>query len=507
MTPSKNLYDLIHTLSKSEKRHFKLIAQGQDGIKKNKYLSIFEALEEMKSFDEEVLKTKLKEKKLVQHLSANKAYLFQLILKSLKQPFLSHEVHFILNDHIESAIILQERGFTKLSLRQLQKAKELAQKAEALPDLIKIIDLQRTYEYNSFFNTKAPIDEYHEQQVQTVDLLKELVEIRASSANMYSFTNNALRNTEKIFLETYSRTINDYLPIISGLNAFTSKVTYYNDVINYFAAINQIKQAQGVIQEGLALWDKNPEKKTVQLIEYYKMVGVILRVYAHWRQYGRILKILNRLDEMSRLKESRFILSKILEIRKGYTLIALQGTCDFKEAKQYVPEVIAWLASNPSRLPFHSRKTLWFLIATTYFMNNEYKECMKWLIKLINEGPGIKIDIVTVAKLLSIVIHWELKNMDSVKYLSKDTRKYLGEKNIVNPLAEKILTFFEKEIGRSGKIDVQKWYTVKKECISIIKKHGISNVSEYFDFVSWISSKINKKSFAEELRAKIKPEK
>lgn len=51
-TPSLELHELIHSLKPSEKRYFKLEASKHNSDKKNKYLSLFEAVEKQKEYNE-----------------------------------------------------------------------------------------------------------------------------------------------------------------------------------------------------------------------------------------------------------------------------------------------------------------------------------------------------------------------------------------------------------------------------------------------------------------------
>ncbi len=59
MKPSTELYDLIKSLTKSEKRFFKLHSALQSGPKN--YLRIFEAIDKQKDYDEEAIKSAVRE--------------------------------------------------------------------------------------------------------------------------------------------------------------------------------------------------------------------------------------------------------------------------------------------------------------------------------------------------------------------------------------------------------------------------------------------------------------
>jgi len=59
MKPTHDLFDLVHSLTKSEKRFFKLQSSLQAGEKN--YVRIFDLLEKMDHYDEEFVKESFKE--------------------------------------------------------------------------------------------------------------------------------------------------------------------------------------------------------------------------------------------------------------------------------------------------------------------------------------------------------------------------------------------------------------------------------------------------------------
>ncbi|MCB0610731.1 MAG: hypothetical protein KDD12_23625, partial [Lewinella sp.] len=80
-TPSARLYDLIHSLTGTEKRHFKLYAREGD----NKYNLLFDAMEKQDVFDDYALQELVYPGENIQSrkYSELKAYLYDLILQSL----------------------------------------------------------------------------------------------------------------------------------------------------------------------------------------------------------------------------------------------------------------------------------------------------------------------------------------------------------------------------------------------------------------------------------------
>src|SRR5687768_10362646 len=83
MTPSSHLFELIKSLSPSEKRHFRLYAAKHVLGGKNNYMKLFDAIAAQKQYDEGKLKRALRKEKFVRHLPYEKNYLYEMISDSL----------------------------------------------------------------------------------------------------------------------------------------------------------------------------------------------------------------------------------------------------------------------------------------------------------------------------------------------------------------------------------------------------------------------------------------
>ncbi|MEO1452140.1 MAG: hypothetical protein AAFV07_21600, partial [Bacteroidota bacterium] len=72
------LYELVQSMSMSEKRYFRIFASRHTIGAKNKYLQLFELLEGMASFDADSFEELVRGEALnVRHLASDKHYLYQ----------------------------------------------------------------------------------------------------------------------------------------------------------------------------------------------------------------------------------------------------------------------------------------------------------------------------------------------------------------------------------------------------------------------------------------------
>jgi hypothetical protein len=132
------LFQLIRSLEKAEKRHFKLYIQRSSGNQDLKIVRLFDALDKLKEYDEKVLLKKLPG--VTKPRLANlKTHLYKQVLASLRLLKTTDSLDLQLNEQFDYAHILYKKGLFHQSLRILEKVKETAkanQKFNFLPQAI-----------------------------------------------------------------------------------------------------------------------------------------------------------------------------------------------------------------------------------------------------------------------------------------------------------------------------------------------------------------------------------
>ena len=123
MKPSNELFNLIQSLSKSEKRFFKLSSSLQDGDKN--YLKLFDYIEKQKKYDEAELKNYFQKEKFIKHLPSEKNHLYKLILKSLRGFHSDNSISSILKQELKNIEILYSKALYKECVKILKRSKRL----------------------------------------------------------------------------------------------------------------------------------------------------------------------------------------------------------------------------------------------------------------------------------------------------------------------------------------------------------------------------------------------
>ncbi|MGB0932166.1 MAG: hypothetical protein ACPGVB_15390, partial [Chitinophagales bacterium] len=130
MAVSTQLFDLIKSLNKPEKRYFKLHSSKYKG-EENQYRRVFDAIDSQDDYDEDALKEKFKKEKFVKQFHVMKNYLYNLVLDSLWAFHAGKNTNQQIGELIDKSEVLNEKGLFHQSLKLLQKAAKYAEKKES----------------------------------------------------------------------------------------------------------------------------------------------------------------------------------------------------------------------------------------------------------------------------------------------------------------------------------------------------------------------------------------
>ena len=129
------LFQLIKTLSKSEKRNFRLFVNRGSGSEAVLFVQLFDVLDKQKQYDEAMIFRRIPAMKR-QQLSNLKRHLYKQLLTSLRQIETPKDISLQVREQIDFAKILYNKGLYLQSLKVLEKVKVLAQ--EAHQDLLEL---------------------------------------------------------------------------------------------------------------------------------------------------------------------------------------------------------------------------------------------------------------------------------------------------------------------------------------------------------------------------------
>lgn len=117
MTRSADLFQLVHSLTASEKRYVRRVASlsGRD----TSWLVLFDAIDAQKDIDEDALRARLKNNPMLGNLSVAKKYVYNNILRALRMYGTGRDIDSHLADQVENYKVLQSKGLHDQAKRVL----------------------------------------------------------------------------------------------------------------------------------------------------------------------------------------------------------------------------------------------------------------------------------------------------------------------------------------------------------------------------------------------------
>lgn len=143
MTPSNDLHELIHSLTKMEKRYFKLYVSRSPGAKQPLALKVFDAIAKQRSYDEKALLKAFKDESFASNFPAYKNHIYNTVLRVLAHYRESSTATDSIDVQLRQVRILMENNLYKQAFKLNQRLKNRATEAEDFGAVMKSIELDR----------------------------------------------------------------------------------------------------------------------------------------------------------------------------------------------------------------------------------------------------------------------------------------------------------------------------------------------------------------------------
>jgi hypothetical protein len=501
MKPSSELFDLIRTLTKSEKRFFKMQSSLQSGDKN--YVRLFDLIEKMEDYDEELVKKTFKGEKFIKHLPSEKNHLYKLILKSLRSYYSETSIANSLKQEIKNIEILYNKGLFDECTKFIERAKKLALRYEKFYYLFELISWEKTLLEESFENGRfIDLDGLIREEKEVLDKLQNLTAYHV----LYSKINYVFRSGGYSRTEENTQIINEIVehPLIKGKNTALSNraatICYYTQAFCNVAKGNTalaLEKYQRVMQ----ILDSNEDLRTDLAKRYIRTLSQIIQCFLESKQITEAQKHIELLEQLSKVEgfdtpdaSARIHTELILSNLKKYV-----HTGKFSEGATAMVSELELINPEDSTLHKEIALRMYYYMAYLSFGSGQYNKSLQWLNRVINDNENdLRQDLYGYARLFNIVVHYELGNNELLEYTIKSTARYLQKRNRDFEIEKLILDQFKKLIRlRTAVSKKDQLFDFREKLNNLARNEDGKALLRYFDFNAWIHSKLNQCSFEE----------
>ena len=499
------LFQLIHSLQKQEKRNFKLYVKRNSSNEDMKVIQLFDALDAMNEYDEDVLLRKATSLKK-QQLSNTKAHLYKQVLASLRL-LENKNIDIQLHEQLDNARILYNKGLYLQSLKVLDKTKETAKANNQISLLVQVLFLEKKIE--SLHITRSLKDRAAQLIGEADDVNEHLIRITKLSnlsLQLYSwYINNGHARNEKD-----EREIDNYFQSylsedLKKANDFYAKLYLYQSY-SWYAFIRQdFIMYYRYTQHWVDLFHKETLMIEIETASYIKGLHNLLNAHFTVRNYSKFEKDLKEFETFANsdvVKQSDnnriqvFVYLYIAKINQHF----LDGT--FAQGLLLVPEIENKLREFQLHLDRHRILVFYYKIASLYFGAGEFGSSVDYLNKIINWKVDLRNDLQCYARLLHLIAHYELGNFDLMEYLVKSVYRFMAKMENLSLVEEEMFKFLRKSFKLSPKQLKPEFEKLLQKLKQFEKNRFETRAFVYLDIISWLESKVYAKPVYEIIREK-----
>ncbi len=502
---SSTLFTLIKSLSRSEKRYFKLSVSSSED---KKYLRLFELIDEQSEFDEEVILAKESDFKPSQ-FSNLKAHLYKKILKSLRDYSLPTIAGVQIRELIDEAQILFAKSLYQQCAKRLDKALALAIEVDNLELQLEVLKWKKEvinhavgWENQDYVNDIIVRVKGVTDQINNINTFSNL---QSRLQSLYQKTGyvrdeKEFRKIEHIF--------NSNLPSVSEqFYSITEKIHLYQLYIGYYFFIQDFESGYRYAKKWVTIFHENeallrPKLEWyIQGLNYLLIAQNKLDLYDEFQETKRELRTLNKLPNNYYNENIRL---KLLKYSFVHEFNSLFMSGDFDRGVELIERLTSGLEDFINQLDPHSRMILFYKTSCLYFGQGNYRKVIEWLNKILDLGESdLREDIHGFSRILMLISHYELNNIELIQYHVRSTYRFLSRKEDLHQFQKLILRFLKGLHKQMANDEVILRFEKLRERMLELQANPYENRAfVYFDMISWLESKIEGKATKEIIKRK-----
>ena len=504
--PKDNLFVLVKSLTKSEKRQFTLYVGRMDSNEDSKFLNLFQLLDKINRYDEKLILSRGIVSK--QQLSNLKAHLYKQILISLRMNPMHKNIRIQIREQLDFATILYQKGLYKQSLKVLEKAKLFATKNEEKYISYEIVELEKVIE--SQYITRSLSN-------RTETLIGESESLRIQNNLATQLSNLSLQLYERLIKAGYAKSDQEFreitqffyenLPKIDIIQlGFREKLWYFKAHVWYSFLTQDFLSTYRYASKWVEMFEESPSMINIHPVFYLKGINYLMEslvLIKYPSKFKHILKQMEHWTNQDSFPKNDNLRALIFQFyfSNKLNMHFLEGS--FEEAQILIPEIKKGINDNINQIDPHHIMMFYYKIACVYFGSEDYENCIVFLDKIIsNKSLKMREDLLCFSRVLNIFAHYEAGFDYHLENHLRETYKFLIKMNDLHEVQMAMIRF----VKGLGDIYPHELKTAFEGLYQELKQYENDPYERrsflYLDILSWLESKIKNKPIAEVIKEK-----
>lgn len=501
---SPKLFHLIKSLTPTERRYFKLWV-APSGEKNNKYILLFDAIEAQPEFDDEALKNLIYPEESLEgkKYSELKNYLYHEILKALQYFDEKTSVEFRIKNMLLNVKVLFKRSLFNECKEQLQKIKKLAREYEDFLALLEVLRWEKELAYAmtdiTFLNKY--LEDLRQEELRYLKEQTALMELRNLFFTLLVELRKDLNRNKEHLAQLKKLAENEWINKPELTFSTTANLLRLRFISAYYFSISEFEKFYQTSKILLGEVENHPHFLREGVSEYISILNNHIVSCGQLEKYEEVRHYLEKLKNIEPITKD-----DALKIHRQYYLAKFRlciSSGAFEEGLEALKNHEA--ESLDFEKFFFEKNTFFFHYFLIYFGANNYEKALQYLHEWLNMPRNIeRQDLQSLARVLNLIIHFEMKNDILLESLLRSTERFLRKRNVYR--FEKLMVQFIKNSRKMlHKSEIkQGLQNLQAELKQLMQLPEEAQLIKMFDFESWLESKLSGKLFKDIVREKFK---
>jgi tetratricopeptide (TPR) repeat protein len=480
------LFSLTKSLTKSEKRYFRIGQNFQKGDKA--YMKMYDLLETADYFNDDLINAINIELNPISIEPARK-HLSKVLLEALSDFEREKAVESQLWRYYQNSITLYNKGLHQAAMRYILKGERLAYEHEKHLFLnllnTKKIEFMMHQQFIDWDESQLVLaHEESRDAIATAEAIQQHTSLYEILLCRY-WKNGTIRSTrEQAMLNDLI--LEEHLTITNSKHSsFESKTTHLHFQSVFFLVTGDVEGSLNIFYELDGLYQTHPKSWNNSPQYYIQFLNGILQTLRRIEQFEKMLFFLNRLKSLPNISEYQNLCIRYQVFEHELHILIAKGN-GF--------DILSYLKSLPNEndkhfllTPYQTKVQWWFTLARAYFETGMYNHALRYINLVINNShnPINHLQYVTF-RILKLMVHFHIGDYDYLNYEMRSIERKLKKVNQWYRTEKCIISLLRKEINL-GSISI-----LKEELLNLKNDPYEQHIIAELGLISWVNKWFDK---------------
>lgn len=445
------LYEIVKSLNKAEKAHFKKSANADDDAL---YLHLFDIIDKIGENDTEKIKKQYLKKGSEANYAYTRHYLYNALMLSLNNFYANDSIATQMNTRLNDVHILFKKGLFAQCRKLINKLKKTAREQERFLMLLQLIPIEKkiihaTSYKDIDFETFAALDK---EEAACAAAYNNLLTLSQLTSEMIYTQRTAGTPTGKNLHQLYDEVLahpamQDGAPLLSkkaAIQFYHNKATAYFGKRQFELALTAIMSNMDVLLDSREVI-KEEEDRLVSVINNLLVLCIDLRKYDVFDKYLAEMRTFAADKQLARNHNFQlrvFERSTALELRK------LIDNNEWQTALQKAGETGEKLMAWKEEIGASFYVNFCFLLTAIYFLNNDADTAHKWLRIMQHEtDANIRQDMHAYVRIIELLMSFDRQEYELCASIERSAERQFAKIQQTSGVEQLLFSLFRQHLN------------------------------------------------------------